>query len=719
MKIFGFKGDGLPDGTPVVGGASGTAGTGDDTWTTVTAGWTIVTGGPRPPVMEVTQASGAVAQAYKTVPSSARSRGRMYWRFKTTTVTASNHPILRVGAGTARGFDLSWVATGRLRLYDSGNNLVQDTPVGSIAGAQWLAIDWDVQPTLATVHIYDAVTNNLLYTLTGAGTAGFGAAFDRITGGNPASTPQAATMQYDDWLVDDAAVPALVVVNAAPLIDAGADQAGVEPWSTVTLTATASDPDGSISSVTCVQTAGPTVLLSGTGLSRTFQAPAGITPSTCTFAWTATDDAGATATDSVSVGVLAANERAIIGGVEVPMRILCPPWDVTVDPNAKGAVTAASVADQFGVQLHMAFNTTTYNDVNQVVSLLSDLGVGHVRDTYNVGFPTQHARQLQVASQAGVKFTMTTRLSDTVSDWVNGMVSDNMASVLDALEGINEPDNAGGSWVANTRAHQQAFYAAVKAAPSLAGFPVLAPALANTVANAAALGDLSAYCDRGNCHVYSGLPPSSGLAAGRNAAQTVSGSKPVVVTEQGYHNALNTTSPMQPVDEATAGVYAPKILLENVLLGTERVFNYELIDQTAETGLTDIQQHYGLCRSDYTKKPAFTALKRLLSLVADPGAAFSPTPLVYTTSGGTSDLRQVLTQKRNGQWVLLLWRDVSVWNPSTETATAVAPYNIDVAFSTARTGQVVKVTDGTTTAFNGVSTLTVPLDGQVTAVTLA
>jgi hypothetical protein len=342
------------------------------------------------------------------------------------------------------------------------------------------------------------------------------------------------------------------------------------------------------------------------------------------------------------------------------------------------AVSSDSLVDKLGVQIHMAFSTTSYADATQVASLLVDLGVKHVRDTYNVGFPTQHAKQLQVASSAGVKFTMAARLSDVVANTVNGLVSDNMGPILAALEGINEPDAAGGAWATNARNHHQAFYPLVKAQPSLAALPVLAPGLANVIANAAALGDLSAYCDRGNAHVYSGWQPSYTLASSKTAAQTIVGAKPVVITEQGYHNAFSSGSSMQPVDEATAGIYAPKILLENILAGNERVFIYELIDQTNEPSQADIQQHYGLCRYDYSRKPAFAEVKNLLSLLSDPGAPYTPNPLALTLNPSGGDVRSLLTGRRDGSYRLFLWRDVPVWNPSTRVAATVVPLDVTV-----------------------------------------
>ena len=75
------------------------------------------------------------------------------------------------------------------------------------------------------------------------------------------------------------------------------------------------------------------------------------------------------------------------------------------------------------------------------------------------------------------------------------------------------------------------------------------------------------------------------------------------------------------------GATAPRLLLEHYLRGTQRVYQYELVDERPETGLTDPEQHFGLLRNDFTPKPAFRSLTRLLGLAEDPGPAFAPQPL--------------------------------------------------------------------------------------------
>lgn len=110
------------------------------------------------------------------------------------------------------------------------------------------------------------------------------------------------------------------ITNAAPTANAGVDQT-VEPFTTVTLTGSGTDTDGTIASYAWTQTSGTTVTLAGSGNTRTFTSPASISGDTLVFSLIVTDDDGATSTaDTVSVIVLPATEFYLSSaGVWTPM----------------------------------------------------------------------------------------------------------------------------------------------------------------------------------------------------------------------------------------------------------------------------------------------------------------------------------------------------------------------------------------------------------------
>lgn len=144
--------------------------------------------------------------------------------------------------------------------------------------------------------------------------------FGRLTGGTTANR----TYYFDDLAVSEGATAYLGPASSdvAPHANAGPDQSDVEPWLTVTLSGTDSDTDGTVVARAWTQTAGAAVTLSGASTATaTFPAPGTLAGTSLTFTYTVTDNGGESGSDTVNVGVLPVTERAVIGGVEVPMQV--------------------------------------------------------------------------------------------------------------------------------------------------------------------------------------------------------------------------------------------------------------------------------------------------------------------------------------------------------------------------------------------------------------
>jgi hypothetical protein len=351
------------------------------------------------------------------------------------------------------------------------------------------------------------------------------------------------------------------------------------------------------------------------------------------------------------------------------------------------ARSAAAFVDSIGVNVHLSYGSTAYNDFPAVRDALVGLGIHHVRDGACAGCTWLFSRYLALGA-LGIKATMIIGSPKNIT----GSLADNLASIrnslrpaVDAVEGPNEYDAAGDpDWVANLRAYQQDLYRRVRSDPALTGLSVIGPSFTSATSRTR-FGDQSAWMDSGNMHPYpSGEAPSKNLTAELGSAAAVSGSKPVVATETGYHNATATTSGHRPVSEAAAGVYIPDLFLEYFRRGVQRTFSYELVDERPETPLTNIEQHFGLLRNDFSPKPAYTNLKSLITAVGDSAPAGGPGALRYDVTGGDSTLRQLLLQRADGGFSLVLWRDVRVWDPVARQPIAVAPQTVTV-----RLGQAV------------------------------
>ncbi len=397
------------------------------------------------------------------------------------------------------------------------------------------------------------------------------------------------------------------------------------------------------------------------------------------------------------------------------------------DPAADGVAArpADSVVDAYGVGIHTPFTWTAYRDAAGVADALAELGVRHVRDDLYLDDPEQYDAIRTVADR-GITFDLILGVPDgdaTPEDYVR-TVADLPGGAVESVEGVNEWDQSERpDWPEELLDWQRRLYAAVKATPETEDLPVLAPALADRedIPALGAAGDLAAYADVANAHAYpGGYPPGHELEPVLAAAQSLVPDAPLIVTETGYHNAVDVgPGRHRPVPEEVAGVYLPRLLLEHYLRGEQRVYSYELIDQEAEPALAEPEQHFGLLRHDLSPKPAYTAMQTLLGLLADPGPEFSPDALAFSLDGWPVDGRSLLTQKRDGSFVLLLWRDASVWDPALRRPLDVEPADVTLRLPEDHAVAVYRLTQGSTPVrtLEG-DAVPVPVGAEITAVTI-
>ncbi len=358
-----------------------------------------------------------------------------------------------------------------------------------------------------------------------------------------------------------------------------------------------------------------------------------------------------------------------------------------VPAGAGAAPVTARPADNFvdsiGVNTHLYYDDTDYYRQFGVVSQrLRELGVRHIRENLVPDRPDQYQRLNQLAAQ-GVKATLIlgeptdgaaglAELTSILATKLNGSVA--------AIEGPNEWDLRGSSnWMSTLAPYQAQLWSQVKGNPALAGLPVVGPSLGNTNSRAT---DISGSLEYGNIHSYpNGEPPEWNLSSQLSTATAMSGSKPVMATETGYHNALGYSGGHRPASEAAQATYLPRLFLEYYRRGIVRTFSYELLDEFPDPSGAEPESRFGLLRNDLSPKPAFTALQNLIAICADPGGgAISPGKLDYAISGDQTELRQMLLQKSDGSFYLALWRAESVWDNKGVRALGAPSRTVKVSF---------------------------------------
>jgi hypothetical protein len=397
------------------------------------------------------------------------------------------------------------------------------------------------------------------------------------------------------------------------------------------------------------------------------------------------------------------------------------------------ATSANVFIDSIGVNVHL--NYPSYSNYSVVKNALVNLGIRHIRmggtDSATVG-------KIQDLAQSAIKSNFVISPTDgivpnanywsvspnyTVPQFLKNIVG---PGVIESVEECNEFDlNYGGvKWhpsdttnlsgnsssplyfVSYLEAFTQDTWSAIKSDPLLASIKVIGP---STVTAPLPAGALFGYVDWGNFHPYVGGGNTSSNPGPYGGVQkyywqtnqpnlsidewpimfiwfqplnsSSAVPTPMAATELGYQTGTSAFS----VSQTTFAKYVPRIFAEDFRDGITRSFLYELVDEG--TDQTNREQNFGLLYNNWTPKPAYTALQSLIGVLADTGPAFTPSKLNYSIAAApvgaytrTQYVHDLLLQKSNGDFYLLLWHEVASaaivdasGNPLTSTDTDLAP----------------------------------------------
>lgn len=362
---------------------------------------------------------------------------------------------------------------------------------------------------------------------------------------------------------------------------------------------------------------------------------------------------------------------------------------------------AEDFVSSMGVNIHLSYFDRVYGTGFRTIIIprLQELGLRHVRDggtsLPNVDWMNEvYLRWRDLAAATGAKFTVIVSPKRTATG--PGTDYADMSHVLDlrnrigvnnieAWEGLNEHDVSGRSTFAQeARTLQRALYTLVKSDPTMASrHRVLGPSMAHASA-AAKVGDISAWMDAGSIHPYDGGKlPTSNLATHVNGVRALAGTRPLVATEFGYHTSPVSSNPWHwSVSESAQAKYTLREFLELYNAGVQRSFAYELIDEGTDPA--DMEFHFGLLRIDGSRKPAFAALRNLIALLGDRGAAqFAPHALRVALSGDTTGVHRLVVEKADGRRYLALWQNTRSYDEITRTDISAPVRKVIVDFPVA------------------------------------
>lgn len=355
--------------------------------------------------------------------------------------------------------------------------------------------------------------------------------------------------------------------------------------------------------------------------------------------------------------------------------------------TARGAISyahaepAEALAASVGVNIHLNFQDTVYAQVDRVVGVVADLGLRHVRGRVSPmpstrrGFTAlgNHGVNVEgVCGALGDPQSMAEVMHEVVTSYPDP------ASVFAAFEGINEPNNNGRPWIRETRQKTRDLRQQ-RDRLGLDRIPVVAPALArvssggvegdDTEQQAANLGSLAQYVDLGNIHVYpKGQTPGEEIDTFMGYERRVAGHLPTVCSEGGYFTAMDYHGGAFPTPEDVCAVYMPRLFMEHWIRGNPRFYVYELLDDYDPTN-ADRESSFGLLRvggtgplAAWTPKLQYRAVQNFVRILGDPGPPVTARGLRLGISD-VPDMRASLVAKRDGSWWLLLWREVTSYDP--------------------------------------------------------
>ncbi len=392
--------------------------------------------------------------------------------------------------------------------------------------------------------------------------------------------------------------------------------------------------------------------------------------------------------------------------------------------TAHRAARADDLADMFGVVAVTSTTRGVYGQRDLVQARLAELRVRYVRNRLFAGNNKQLDFIRQLNRAAGVKMDLLlgdpTGKGGTPEQLVS-LAAAELQGCIATFEGANEWNLKGGrDWAPQLRQHQRRLWAAVQQDRRVAGVPVLGPSLGMRK-DYDVLGNLTDALDAGSMHLYQGgYAPGNRVSEQLQEIKRVVGAKPVHVTETGWHNAYRSSATHHYTPEDVAATYAPRVYLDYFSRGVPRVYLFQLCDDRPDSTFTDHEAHFGLVRSDFSRKPVFTAMANFMSLVDDRGPAFSTGSLQYDLSGAPADLRSQLVQRRDGRFLLFLWRDVAIYDPVRGTRIRVGSQDVQVRLGQTAAMRVFQPTSGVSAqSVRTSNAITLPVGAEVLALELA
>lgn len=365
-------------------------------------------------------------------------------------------------------------------------------------------------------------------------------------------------------------------------------------------------------------------------------------------------------------------QRSAIAAAAVALLTLLPLLWPTAG-QALDAYPADSFHRSMGVNVKIGYSDgVTDSRYATIKSRLQEVGFLYIRSKV---FPNKVARLRDLYACCGIRTLVRIDYKTGDSDdypvdptQIPAGVDQALAIGAEAIagfEGVNEytRENNYPGWDVDLRNYQQVLYDEIKTVRNLPQ-PVIGPTVyKRSLADILTIGNIGAMVDAANYHLYNGgWEPSRNFDRWMGDSVLMAPGEPVWLTEFGYHNTLAMPDE-NPVSFLAAAKYLPRysaMFFERHPGGRHLIYEFF----NSGTNPYDREHHLGLMQSNFGRKPAFHAYRRLIQAVKGglPAGELSLQPLALTFTGDMLNIRTLLLQKTASQYVLLMWQEVRSWD---------------------------------------------------------
>jgi hypothetical protein len=356
------------------------------------------------------------------------------------------------------------------------------------------------------------------------------------------------------------------------------------------------------------------------------------------------------------------------------------------------------LVDYWGVMVHFVYSSYISKGLDTISGLIRDAGIRWVRDSFARASSRTQMRTLMetygfkvlniMSPQDGSYAKSTPQLfHDRIRDELG------VQNVV-GIEGWNEPGGFTGYTAGSTLAQQvtqwQTWIWEVFRQESTVttGLPIIGPSLAdsNSATKWGAI-NLTAVADASNIHDY---PGGSYEMTDAQFTKWINNGNLMVNTNHRWTTETGMTTGTVNggyvgTDQEGQALAIARVQWEHFRRGWDMSSTYEMVSQNNDP--TDFESNFGLLNFDLTPRPAYMVVKNTLTMLADPGASYTPTPLAMNITGD-ANTRYVVLSKRDGSYWLAVWQQVQIWNATTRTVSPTVTVPTALTFDRSRTVRV-------------------------------